>query len=170
MAAHPLRKELLPAVAVLGQRRIGVLFLQRDDVGGTLFVGVVDTGRTGVEKALASRILGGHQQMRVNQHGQHAKGFVVLNEAHSAHVGGQIVDFARAIASRAARGQVLQVENHVLDLFVHLIPFLEGLDIDRAQVRITLLAEVGQQMAANKAAAAGDQNQLVLGHDQTRVQ
>ena len=39
VAAHALAEQLLPAVAVLRHRRIGVLFLERGDVGAGLLVG-----------------------------------------------------------------------------------------------------------------------------------
>ena len=45
MAAHALAEQLLPAVAVLGQRGISVLFLQRGDVRVGLLVRVIHTSR-----------------------------------------------------------------------------------------------------------------------------
>ena len=55
VAAHALRKQFFPAVAVFGQRRIGVFFLQRGRFEGLLLVPVVNARGRRIEKALGRR-------------------------------------------------------------------------------------------------------------------
>ena len=57
-----------------------------------LLLGVVDAGAAGVEESLDAFLLGRLQQVGVDQHRQHAERLVVLDEAHPAHVGGEVVD------------------------------------------------------------------------------
>src|SRR5581483_2896780 len=45
VAGHPFAEKLLPAIAVLRHGGVGVLFLERGDVGAGLLVAVVDAGR-----------------------------------------------------------------------------------------------------------------------------
>ena len=47
---------------------------------------------------------------------QHAEGFVVFDEAHAAHVGGELEDDVGACGGLAAVVLVLQVEREVLDV------------------------------------------------------
>src|SRR5580658_11355596 len=51
MAAHPLGKQLFPAVAIFRQRRVGIFFLQLRRFKALLFVTVVDAGRGGIKVA-----------------------------------------------------------------------------------------------------------------------
>ena len=105
VAGHPLAEQLLPAVAVLRHRRVGVLFLERGDVGAGLLVAVVDAGRRRIEEALGAGFLGGHQHVGADQHRQHALGLVGLDEAHAAHVGRQVVDHGRRPWRRPGRAR-----------------------------------------------------------------
>ena len=43
VAAHALAEELFPTIAIFRQRRVGVFFLESNDIGSFLFVTVVDT-------------------------------------------------------------------------------------------------------------------------------
>ena len=73
--------------------------------------------------------------MRVDQHRQHAQGRVVLDEAHAAHVGGEVVD-DHGVARRSFAGVlVLQIQLQILRLGKTLVPLVEGLDIDGADRR-----------------------------------
>src|SRR5690606_5240563 len=63
--AHPLGEQLLPAVAVLGHGRVGVLLGEPVDVRPVLLAGGVDAGGGGVEVALDPLVPGRHQQVRV---------------------------------------------------------------------------------------------------------
>ena len=78
--------------------------------GSRLLVGVVDAGGGGVEEALDAVLLRGLQQVRVDQHREHAQGLVVLDEAHAAHVGGQVVDVGGALGGALAVFRQVQVE------------------------------------------------------------
>ena len=68
-----------------------------------LLVGVVDAGATGVEEAVDFGFERGLEHVGVDEDREHAEGFVVFDEAHAAHVGGEIVDFADAVAGVAGR-------------------------------------------------------------------
>jgi hypothetical protein len=67
-----------------------------------------------------------------------------------------IVDRALAIAPP------VQIEGETLDLGIVLKPLVQRLEIDRAQVGVTLVAKAPDQMAADKAARAGDEDLLVV--------
>ena len=89
--AHALAEELLPAVAVLGHRRIGVLLLERRTSGSSLLVRRVHAGRRGEEEPLDPASAAAMEQVRVDQHREHAQRLVVLDEPHPAHVGREVV-------------------------------------------------------------------------------
>ena len=92
-------------------------------------------------------------------------GLVVLDEAHAAHVGGEVVDH-RAHPSRAARAGVAKVagQPQVLDVVEALVPLVERLDVDRADLGVATLLQNADQMAADEAAGAGDNHKIILGH------
>ncbi len=158
MAAHAFAEELFPAVAVFGQGGIGVLFLQGGDVFVALLVGVVDAGAGGVEIALDAVFLGGHAEVRVDQHAEHAEGAVVFDEAHAAHVGGEVIDDFGALERFIASGFFLEIELEVFDVGEFLIPLVEGFDVDGADVGVALGEEVGHEMTADETAGAADDN------------
>ena len=110
MAAHPFAEKLFPAVAVFGQRRVGVFFLQRGGFEGPLLVGVVDAGGGGIEKLLAAVLLRGLEHVRIDQDRQHAQRLVVFDEAHAAHVRGKVIDFVDALGGTFAVFFEIQVE------------------------------------------------------------
>ena len=83
------------------------------------------------------------QQVRVDQHRQHAEGLVVLDEAHAAHVGRQVVNLARPAAGLVAGVAQLQIGLDVFDVVEHLIPLVERLDVDTADSWWTLSRETG---------------------------
>ena len=108
VAAHPLAEQLLPAVAVLRHGRVGVLLPQRRHVGATSAAPRRRRTPTSRRRTARRRPRGGLQEVRVDQHRQHARGLVALDEAHAAHVGGEVVDASRAgdrlASTRPARG------------------------------------------------------------------
>src|SRR5690606_36108854 len=77
---------------VLGRGRVGVLLGEPVDVRPVLLAGGVDAGGGGVEVALDPLVPGRHQQVRVDEHAQHAGRLVALDEADAAHVGGEVED------------------------------------------------------------------------------
>ena len=126
VAGHPLAEQLLPAVAVLGHGRVGVVLPQRVDLGRLLLAGRVDAGRRGVEEPLHARLPGRLEHVGGDQHRQHAQRLVVLDEAHAAHVGGEVVDHVDAVAGALARRQVLKVGASVVDVVEALVPLVTG--------------------------------------------
>ena len=98
--------------------------------------------------------------MRVDQHRQHAQRAVVLDEAHAAHVGCEVVHDG-GVARRCLAGVLsLKIELQVLDLREALVPLVERLDIDGANLPMSLPEQVGNQMAADKSAAAAHDDQI----------
>jgi len=53
----------------------------------------------------------------------------VLDEAHAAHVGGEVIDDGRVPRDAAARLQILQVRRDILDPRVPLKPLPDRLDV-----------------------------------------
>ena len=158
--AHPLREELLPAVAVLGHRRIGVGLLQRRDVGVLLELDVVDACGRRKEVPLDPGVLAGHQQVRVDQHGEHARRPVGLDEAHAAHVASDVVDVRHIVDGRAARVERAEIRRSAVDPGGHLVPLVERLEVDRAEVGEALLLEVPNEPSTDEPAGAGDENRF----------
>ena len=102
VSAHALAEELLPPIAILRQGGVGVALLQAWVVRVGLLVGGVDTCRGRVEEALCLLLLCGLQHVRIDQDRQHAQCLVVLDETHTAHVGGEVVDVAGVGERRCA--------------------------------------------------------------------
>ena len=164
VAGHALAEQLLPAVAVLRHRRIGVLFLERGDVGAGLLVAVVDAGRRRIEEALGAGFLGRHQHVGADQHRQHALGLVGLDEAHAAHVGGEVVDHPGALGGGPARLEQGEVAHLVLDARGLLVPLGERLHVDGADLGMAALLQDANQVTADEATGSGDDDQIILGH------
>ena len=169
VAAHALAEELLPAVAVLRHRRVRVLLLQRRHVRvGLLARGVHARGRAEHE-VLDAVIARGEQQVRVDQHRDHAVGLVRLDEAHAAHVGGEIEDVRRAVGRRVARLLLAQVGGDVVDAVVLLIPAAERLQVDGANVLEAAALQLGDEMSADEAAAPVTRTRLLRSISTTRL-
>jgi hypothetical protein len=156
VAAHALGKEFLPAVAVFRECRVGVLFLERDDVGVGLLFGVVDAGGGGVEEALDTFVACGHDHVGVGENAQHAEGLVVFDEAHAAHVGGKLEDDIGARGRLEAAVFILEVELEAFDVFGDLVPLVEGFDIDGAYHLNAIVQQTLHEMAADKSAGTTD--------------
>jgi len=60
------------------------------------------------------------------------KGFVVFNEAHSTHVGGQLERLHRCLGGLKAAVAQLQIEDTAFGGGIALVPLAEGLDVDCA--------------------------------------
>ena len=114
-------------------RRVGVLLAQGGHVGVLLQVDVVDARRRGEEVPLDAGVLARHQEVGVDQHRDHASGPVRLDEAHAAHVAGEVVDVRDAVDGAALHASS---ERRSATRFStsrqHLIPLVEGLDVDGA--------------------------------------
>ena len=96
--------------------------------------------------------------MGVDQHREHAEGFVVFDEAHAAHVGGEVVDFAHSVAGTLASFAELEIGLDVFDVVEDLIPLVERFDVDAADVLVALVAEMGDQVSTDETTAASNEN------------
>ncbi len=165
VVAHALAEQLLPPVAVLGLGRVRVGLPERRDLDRALAVDRVDAGRRGVEVPLDTALAGGHQEVRVDQHREHAARLVGLDEAHAAHVGREVEDRGRAVRSGLAVLQQAEIEHDVLDALVGLVPVVDRLDVDGPDPLEPADAQLGDEVPADEAAGAGDQDEPVGVHE-----
>ena len=129
-----------------------------------LLVAVVDAGRGRIEEALGAGFLGGDQHVGADQHRQHALGLVGLDEAHAAHVGGQVVDHPGALGGGPAGLEQGEVAHLVLDARRLLVPLAERLHVDAADLGVAALLQDANQVTADEATGAGDDHEIILGH------
>jgi hypothetical protein len=160
VAAHALAEELLPAVAVLGQRGIRVALLERGHPRLGLPSGRVDAGGRGEEEELRAEVSRGEQHLRVDEDGEHAERLVALDEAHPAHVGGEVHDRRGARGRLVAGGLLAQVEDAVVRVVEELVPLLERLHVDRAHVLVAAAEKLRDEVAADEPPATGDEYEL----------
>src|SRR5262249_28033711 len=99
----------------------------------------------------------------VDEDRQHTKRLVLFDKAHTAHVGRQVVDVDDITTRGGAGGLLLQIGSDVFSLGEELMPFGEGLYVHRAHTASPLAEERADKVAADEAAGAGNQND-VLGH------
>src|SRR6266536_2179413 len=162
VAAEPLGHQLLPAVAVLGVRRVGVLLTQRHHLGPALQVAGVDAGRGGVEEPARPVDPCRLQHVRVDQQVVVDDGrLVALDVADAAHVGGQVVDLVRPLGGLQARRAAAQVQEAEVGRPRRLE--LGELQVDAADP----VAEAGQvagQVVADEAPCPGHQHGGLLRH------
>ena len=109
-------------------------------------------------------LLGSRQEMGVDQHREHAERLVVLDEAHAAHIGRQVVDLGRAVHGLHAGVAIAQIEASIVGLGEHLVPLVVGLEVDRADVAMAARKQIRDQVAADEPAGPGHQDELVLVH------
>ncbi len=86
--------------------------------------------------------------MRVDSHAEHTQGLVVLDEAHPAHVGGEVVDLVGALEGTVAVVLLPQVERPVVRLRKLLEPLVGGFDVDGAHLIVALPQQVRHEVAA----------------------
>ena len=161
LLADDLREELLPAVAALGVGRVGVGFLEGPRPDVLLQVDVVGAGGGGEEVAVGAGPLGGLDHVRVDEDRAQALDAVALDEAHAAHVGGQVVDLDRPLAGPGAVVADADVEDEVLDAGGPLVPLVEGLLVDGPDAREALVVEVADERPGDEAAGPGDDEEVV---------
>jgi hypothetical protein len=94
--------------------------------------------------------------VRIDEHGQHAQRFVLLDEAHAAHVRGKIVDFVGALSGAIAVFFEIQIEGEIFDVVEALIPFGEGLSVNRSNMFVSLSAKLRDEMTAYESTRTGD--------------
>jgi predicted HTH transcriptional regulator len=100
-------------------------------------------------------VLGGLEHVRIDEHGQHAQGFILFDESHAAHVRGKVIDFVHALGRQIAIFLEIEIKLQIFDVIESLIPFIERFHVHGADVLIALLTKFGDKVAANKAACAG---------------
>ena len=92
---------------------------------------------------------------------QHAKGAIVLDEAHATHIGSEIQHYGGTTHSGLTCLLVLQVQLQVFHVWETLIPFIQRFDIHGTDLLVTLTRQVPYQVSSNEAAAAAYYNQLI---------
>ena len=87
-----------------------------------------------------------------------------LDKAHAAHVGRQVVDHPRVLGGGPAgleEGQVADLVFHTRRL---LVPLVERLHVDGADLGMASLLQDTDQMAADETTGTGDDHEIILGH------
>ena len=87
-----------------------------------------------------------------------------LDEAHAAHVSGEVVDHARTLSSGAAGLEQGEVGDLVLDAGGLLVPLVERLHVDGADLGVAALLQDADEMAADEAAGASNDYEIIFGH------
>ncbi len=87
-----------------------------------------------------------------------------LDEAHAAHVGGEVVDHPGALGGLAAGLEQGEVADLVLHARRLLVPLGERLHVDGADLGVAALLQDADQMATDEATGAGDDHEIILGH------
>src|ERR1700689_3946435 len=98
--------------------------------------------------------------MGVDQYGEHAESFVLLDESHASHVGREIVDLRCAPGSGFAVLLDAQVEGKIFNVSKALKPFIRRLDINGTNVLVALFAKLGNQIPPQEATRSGDYNKI----------
>ena len=161
MPALPLGEQLLPAVAILGVGRIRVRFLERRDVGLLLEVAGIDAGAAREQIALHFVDPRRLEHVDVDQHAvAHNHRFVVLDEADPAHLGGEAIDLLDPPSRQEAVVELAEVED--LELVGTAGGVLGELLVDPTDP-VALVLEVIDEVVADEATGAGDEDALVVG-------
>ena len=159
--AEHLRDQLLPPIAPLGHRRVGVRLLERQGVRALLEIRVVGAGRGREEVAPGAGPIGGLDHVRVDEDAAQALHAEVLDEPHAAHVGGEVVDLDGTLGRADGVGLVAQVHREALDTRHALVPLGQGLSIDGPDPGVAKVVEVARERAGDEPARPGDDDQVV---------
>jgi hypothetical protein len=89
---------------------------------------------------------------------------VSLDEAHAAHVGGEVVNHARTLGGGAAGLEQGEVAHLVLDARGLLVPVVERLHVDGADLGMATLPQGTDQMSPDEATGTGDDHEIIFGH------
>src|SRR6266851_5572687 len=164
MSAHSFAEQLLPAVAVLGHRRIRVALAQRNHISAGLLLRRVDASGRAVEKPFNRRLARRHQHVRADQDRQHALGLMRFDETHPTHIGGKVEGVAHAPCDRTAGADLHEVGANVFNLRKDLVPLGQGLAVYCANVRMPRSDKVGHQMPPNEPTCSCDEDRPGLLH------
>src|SRR6185436_7449133 len=96
--------------------------------------------------------------MRVDEHREHAERAIVFDEAHPAHVRGEIIDLCGIAQRGLASFSLLKIQLQILDLGKDLVPVIKRLLINGANVPMALAKQVTHQMTADEPTGAADDN------------
>ena len=96
--------------------------------------------------------------MRIDQHSEHAKRFVVFDESHASHIGGKVVNFSGTVNSLLAGSTIAQIEGQILNVVEALIPFLSWLEINRPDGADLIPAQFANQPAADESAGSANRD------------
>ena len=162
--AHALREELLPAVAVLGHRRVGVLLPQRGHVrtpaGGRRCRRTPTRSRSAARRPASLPAIS--RCVLISTEIMHS-GLVRLDEAHPAHVAGEVVDVRDAVGrpprhASSERRSATRLSTPG-STWYHSSSGL--MSTARRFVKPCLL-QVADEPAADESASAGDEDRIVL--------
>lgn len=93
VAAHAFAEEFFPAISIFGHCGISVFFAKECfDFLFALFVRIVHARAGSVKEAFCSVFAGAEEQVRIDQDADHAEALVEFDEAHPAHVAGEVED------------------------------------------------------------------------------
>src|ERR1700750_1163630 len=101
------------------------------------------------------------KHVRVDEDREHAQGFVLLDEAHPAHVCGEIVDLRRAAGSDFAVFLQVEIEADIFDVVESLIPLMKRFNVDRADRRAASAPQIRDESTADETTCAGYDNSAV---------
>ena len=94
--------------------------------------------------------------MGIDQDREHAESFIVLDEPHPAHVTGEIIHVLHALGGHFADLTARTIGDVIFGKVMHLVPFLQRLDIDGPDLGVAEGLEVLDQMAADKTTRSCD--------------
>src|SRR6266508_2074343 len=83
-----------------------------------------------------------------------------LDEAHPAHVGGEIEDVRGTLSGCIARLLLPQIGRDVLDAVVLLVPAAARLEVDRSNAPEPAAPQLGDEMPADEASRTRDEDEL----------
>src|SRR3989442_4605399 len=154
--------KLFPAVATLGHCRVGVGLLQRPDGRVLLEQGVVGARGRREEVPPNADPAGSLNHVGVDEDAAETLYAEPLDEAHSAHPGGQAIDLHRAVTHALASLLIATIEVKILDPRNAQVPVVKWLLVHRANAREASFMKVLGQVPADEAAAAGDGDEVVF--------
>lgn len=151
MTAHTFAEEFFPAIAIFGHRRIRVFFAKEGfDFLFALFVRIVHTSARCVKEAFCPVFAGAEEQMRIDQDADHAQAFVEFDEAHAAHVAGEVNNDVHVFCGHERGIAQVQIGDDIFGFRVDLIPVSEGFDVHAADVFIAAAKKVFDEVPADE--------------------
>jgi hypothetical protein len=102
--------------------------------------------------------------MRVDQDGDHAVGLVRLDEAHAAHVCGEVEDIGGTGDGAATGVALAEVGGHVLHAGMALVPALLRLDVHSTDRLEPTLLQLSDEVASDEPARTSHDDQPVPAH------